>query len=128
MVDSIFVYGTLKSRNLPLGLSLMSDAVFVTESATSECLFDMYDHGPFPSVCFGGSSYVAGEFWKITESVLNVLDNIEGYPDFFHRQIIETQHGPAWMYYMPNKVSKAKQIIPDATNTVRWNKASSTFC
>jgi gamma-glutamylcyclotransferase (GGCT)/AIG2-like uncharacterized protein YtfP len=122
MINKVFVYGTLKRHNGVRGMNLMVDATFISETKSKDPLFDLYDLGSFPAVQPGGTSYIQGEIWEITNDVLDVLDHIEGYPNFYNRQIIETDNGPAWMYYIADAHKmRTQKIQPDKHNIVKWN-------
>ena len=121
MINQVFVYGTLKSGNGIRGMNMMADADFVSEASTEDPFFDLYNLGNFPAAQPGGESYIKGEVWKITDQVLGVLDQIEGYPNFYNRQLIETTAGTAWIYYITDAHQMGKKIHPDTTNTVNWS-------
>lgn len=123
MIDTVFVYGTLQQGNEVRGLHLLDGAEFLGNTRTLDPLYDMYCLGSYPSVQPGGSSYVEGEIWKVNSEIMDLLDEIEGYPHLYSRQIIETNDGPAWIYYMRDayKISR-KQILPDISNTLKWRK------
>lgn len=104
----VFVYGTLMSKaNTIRSLSKFgADAEFVSDTMTSSSSFEMLDLGHFPGVIDSASgNRVAGELWRVTNRVFKEMDIIEGYPDFYTRKMIPTDHGIAWMYYLPESAS-----------------------
>ena len=116
----MFVYGTLQS-NKCLNMARFPGARFLKQSRTVEQQFDMVDFGAFPGVVFGGASDVQGELWEIDQPTLCQLDHIEGYPDFYNRRIVETQHGPALMYYLRRAPHGATMLEPDPhTGLLAW--------
>ena len=126
-MNRVFVYGTLKSGNRIRGLDAFPGANFIGKDFTADEAFDMMDLGPFPAVIPGGRSYIEGEVWEVSAEVFDQLDEIEGYPDFYLRQIIETQnHGAAWIYYLLDDRG-ATRMQPDEKNILRWTHASHTI-
>ena len=100
----VFVYGSLmKKADTIRSLDKFGDtAEYVCDTVTSSSQFDMLNMGHFPGVVDSASgSRVAGELWRVTSKVFKELDRIEGYPDFYTRKMIPTEHGIAWMYYLP---------------------------
>ena len=120
-IDQVFVYGTLKAGNSIRGMDRLG-ADFVAEATTTEAWFDMVDFGPFPAVVPDGESYIAGEVWQVDNEIMEILDQIEGYPHFYKRQIIETTAGPAWMYYLTDGFDTDDVWLePDSRNVITWN-------
>lgn len=101
---NVFVYGTLmqKAGTIRSLSKFGPDAEFVSDTQTSSTEFSMLDLGHFPGVIDAMSgNRVAGELWRVTSEVFKQLDIIEGYPDFYNRKQVPTEHGIAWMYYLP---------------------------
>jgi len=122
----VFVYGTLmqKSGSIRSLDKFGLDAEFVSDTVTSSRQFDMLNLGHFPGVIDSASGYrVAGELWRVTNRVFKELDLIEGYPDFYTRKMVPTEHGIAWMYYLPESLHEDQftQKIPSNTQgVVSW--------
>ena len=97
----VFVYGTLKdgySNNYLLEQSrLIGEAVTPAE-------YTMHSVGAFPAVSEGGETAIVGEVWDVDGETFRRLDQLEGYPEFYDRRVINTTRGEAWMYYI-NDVS-----------------------
>lgn len=120
--NKVFVYGTLKKGNSVRGLDQFDGADFVGPATTTKAWYDMVDFGPFPAVVPGGDSYISGEVWEVNDEVMEVLDRIEGYPDFYNRQIVETTRGPAWLYYLTDGFdSEDVWLEPDNNNVLTWH-------
>lgn len=107
-MQTVFVYGTLKKdhgRSLHdmVGASLQGADITYPR-------FSMWNLGPFPAVSFKGSKCISGEVWLVNQDIMNYLDFIEGYPDFYSRERITTQEIPGshWIYYL-----HPQQINPD---------------
>ncbi len=119
--NKVFVYGTLKRGNSIRGLDSWGDAEFVGNAVTSKNKFTLYSLGAFPAVSKDGSDHIAGEVWSVDDDVLNTLDSIEGYPDFYNRMQVDTTQGLAWMYYIPNiKEYRNTQIKSDTNQIASW--------
>ena len=121
---NVFVYGTLMSkagtvRSLD---KFAPEAEFVSDTVTSSKQFDMLDLGHFPGVIDSASGHrVAGELWRVTSKVFRELDIIEGYPDFYTRKMVPTEHGIAWMYYLPESHHRYGTPITENTQgVVSW--------
>ena len=101
-MHKIFVYGTLKSGGQIRGLNQFGDgAVIVGKAQTVYPDYDMIDLGAFPGVVKGGTYKIQGEVWEVDDETMQDLDAIEGYPDFYNREVTMTTQGKAWMYYLP---------------------------
>lgn len=119
-INQVFVYGTLQRGNEIRGLDRMG-ADFIDTATTTQPWFHMVDFGPFPAVVPGGDSYIQGEVWKINKKIMDIMDQIEGYPDFYKRQIVETTSGPAWMYYLTDGFDGDDVWLePDQNNILTW--------
>jgi len=102
MSNKVFVYGTLKSGGEIRGLNQFGDgAVIVGKAQTVYPDYDMIDLGAFPGVVKGGTYKIQGEVWEVDDEVFADLDAIEGYPDFYNRELTATTQGKAFMYYLP---------------------------
>ncbi len=78
MIDSIFVYGTLKRRQLRA--SLWPCKPISVQPAIIRA--ELYDTGPFPAILVGQDN-VLGELWTFEQrnvsNTLHVLDEVEGF-------------------------------------------------
>ena len=102
MSNKVFVYGTLKSGGQIRGLNQFGDgAVILGKAQTVYPDYDMIDLGAFPGVVKGGTYKIQGEVWEVNDETMQDLDAIEGYPDFYNREVTMTTQGKAWMYYLP---------------------------
>tara|TARA_B100001564_G_C20024272_1_gene396003 strand:- start:6 stop:392 length:387 start_codon:yes stop_codon:yes gene_type:complete len=116
-MSKVFVYGTLKSGGTIRGLSGFGDgAVIVGKAKTTYPDYKMVDLGSFPGVLMGGTNYIQGEVWEVTDDVAEQLDAIEGYPDFYNKIPTETTEGKAMMYFLPKEYEKYPG--PEASNNI----------
>jgi len=96
----IFVYGTLK-RGFHNN-TLLSGAEFVGEATTVGGGFGMASNGSFPAVYRDPASEanVAGELYRVTPKQLERVDRLEGHPEWYSREPIQTTGGEAQAYFM----------------------------
>lgn len=91
----VFVYGTLKqgygnhrllTEAEKLGTAIVQDVT-------------LYDMG-FPVAIDSDGDFVTGEVYRVDdEETMQRLDWLEGYPSFYDRKLVDTEHGQAWMYF-----------------------------
>lgn len=123
MINKVFVYGTLKKGNTLRGIDKFGDAEFVGNATTTKSDYNMYTLGAFPAVTMNGEHSVTGEVWEVDQETFQVLDQIEGYPDFYDRSIISTTAGDAWMYHITDIGNfRAEQLSPTRTGVLAWIK------
>jgi len=122
----VFVYGTLKSGGELRGLDRFGDgATIVGKAKTVYPDYEMADLGAFPGVFLNGEYHIEGEVWEVDDDTMEDLDAIEGYPDFYDRQLTHTTEGKAWMYYLAGdtyksyKGERGNQVVEDG-DTLRW--------
>lgn len=120
VTQRVFVYGTLMKGNTTRGLDQFPGSKFVGSAVTSSSTYSMYDLGAFPAACLTGDNAIKGEVWEVDENTFHVLDRIEGYPTLYNRKIIDTSHGRAWMYYMPNIDQDRYATKINAHREVAW--------
>ena len=120
---NVFVYGTLMSKADSIRSldKFGPEAEFVSDTVTSSRQFDMLNLGHFPGVIDKASgNRVAGELWRVTNRVFKELDIIEGYPDFYTRKMVPTEHGIAWMYYLPENYYNYGTPITEKQGVLSW--------
>jgi len=57
-----------------------------------------------PWISNGGDTQITVEVYEIDEQTLQSLDWLEGYPNYYDRQIINTEFGEAWIYFIDNRL------------------------
>lgn len=106
-MNKVFVYGTLKSGGEIRGLNQFGNgAMIVGKAKTLYPDYEMSDLGAFPGVFLNGKFHIEGEVWEVDDEVMEQLDAIEGYPDFYSRQLTHTTEGKAWMYFLDKDTYK----------------------
>lgn len=89
------VYGTLRKGYG--NHRLLVNSKFLSEAKLRGT---MYSLGPFPAVSLHGNTDLKLELYEVDEDTLQSLDYLEGHPNFYMRQKVETSEGPAWVYTM----------------------------
>ena len=102
-MNKVFVYGTLKSGGEIRGLNQFGEgASIVGKAKTKYPDYEMSDLGAFPGVFLNGKFHIQGEVWEVSDKVLEQLDAIKGYPDFYNKQVVPTTQDKARMYFLPD--------------------------
>jgi len=97
---SIFVYGTLRRE---FGNHrFLKDAEFLGTARTKE-KYTMKVSG-IPYVSKEPTSHIIGEVYKVNEIELMNIDNLEGHPDWYKRELVQVvlytgEELEAWMYF-----------------------------
>jgi gamma-glutamylcyclotransferase (GGCT)/AIG2-like uncharacterized protein YtfP len=120
MTNKVFVYGTLKGGNQLRGMNKFANATLIDTATTSDAAYSLYDLGAFPAVVMGGNNRVQGEVWQVDEDIMQQLDYIEGYPEFYDRKQINTTSGVAWVYFIPN-IQEYHNVTAIAPEPLSWN-------
>jgi gamma-glutamylcyclotransferase (GGCT)/AIG2-like uncharacterized protein YtfP len=126
-MNKVFVYRTLKSGGKVRGLDSFGGSTIVGKAKTTYPDYEMSDLGAFPGVFLNGKFHIEGEVWEVDDETMDQLDAIEGYPDFYSRQLTHTTQGKAWMYFLDAKSYKdyagvrGNQVIEDG-DTLRWQR------
>ena len=108
----VAVYGTLKQgeRNH----SLLRDAEFVGVGQLDNIV--LYDLGPYPGARLEPSRGVEIEVYGVTASQFDRLDDLEGinprarFQGLYHRRVLSTALGPAWVYLYNHSVRGCARI------------------
>jgi len=108
MMQIIFVYGTLKEG---YGNNhLLEGAEFLGPGKTLE-KYSLYVSG-IPFVFKGKAvSHIYGELYRVKELTLKRIDRLEGHPEWYRRDEIQTvteegRNLTAWLYFYPEKRGK----------------------
>ena len=79
MPDYLFVYGTLRTSRVPVGLrGIIGSLVRLGRATTAGTLYDL---GPYPAAVFEGDRQIVGEVLELPDDprVLAALDDYEGF-------------------------------------------------
>jgi gamma-glutamylcyclotransferase (GGCT)/AIG2-like uncharacterized protein YtfP len=107
-MHKVFVYGTLKrgQRNS----HYLQNADFIGTFST-EAIFSMHAFDDYPAVCERGRHAIHGEIYRVSDTQLGVLDELEWYPDFYQRILIPTHYGDAWMYIVRAELCHRRTLL-----------------
>ena len=108
----VFVYGTLK-RHYGNHYRISDGGSLFRGQATIKGL--MFHIGGFPAVNLEEPWIeITGEVFDVSDKVLKSLDYLEGYPNHYDRQVIETPFGKAWIYvYTRKRIHEGMYVIPN---------------
>ena len=97
----VFVYGTLRK-----GFGnhyLLRDSKFIGYGITKE-KYSLYVDG-IPYVVKIPNTQIKGEVYEVDKHTLDELDELEGHPDFYRRELIDVivngKTIKAWIYFFP---------------------------
>lgn len=124
----VFVYGSLKNDFENHFWLEENVAKFVCNAFTSDNSFDMVSvKDSYPSVVKGDNK-ITGEIYEIDKNCLYALDYLEGYPEYYNRQLFsfDTKTNgkmEALMYIMNNNAISAykKYIKKESPRIIRDN-------
>jgi len=98
MMNRVVVYGSLKR-------GFGNHRLLETAEFVGPCVFrgTMYSLGGFPAVSLHGDTQIVGELYDVDDATLSRLDGLEGFRghgerNWYEREKIETNKGPAWVY------------------------------
>lgn len=93
----VAVYGTLKQGRG--NHALMRDSQLIGETRLAG--FIMYSAGGFPVVYRNIAESITIEVYEVDPQVVKLnLDPLEGHPNWYKREEVETSLGRAWLYIM----------------------------
>lgn len=105
----VMVYGSLK-KGFGNHDRHLSGAKFL---GTCETLpqYSLISLGSYPGVLKGGETMIQGELYEVTPKEFEGLDRLEGHPNYYKREVIETSEGDAWIYLLPKEEYSDKVVI-----------------
>lgn len=105
----VFVYGSLR-----IGFgnhsNFLGNSDFIGKAKTLP-QYSIFSLGPFPGVIKNGETSIQGEIYSVTEEELGRLDSLESHPNWYKREVIETDKGDAWIYLLDSERYGDKEII-----------------
>jgi gamma-glutamylcyclotransferase (GGCT)/AIG2-like uncharacterized protein YtfP len=119
-MNKVFVYGTLRYRG-SRSITTLGDTYYVGGAITKPD-WQLWDLGQFPALVPGGQDIIVGEVWEVDDELMRVLDQIEGYPTLYRRQLIETDRGTVWAYYMPDPEQYGGELITSEDGVIEWKE------
>lgn len=118
----VFVYGTLKEGWGNWGAYLENnDGARLLGRCRVTGALGLRDLGYFPCAVKtddGIDRSIVGEVYVVDNATLDALDGLEGHPDWYCREKVNTPWKSAWIYYMPDRgVEGASDFIESGI----WN-------
>ena len=116
--DLVAVYGTLREGG--------GNHVTMTHASGGKLLgkfwttpdWTMYTLGGYPALTEGGSDSVLLEIYRVKS--LKALDQLEGYPGYYDRKVIETPWGGAWLYIMDEDAIPLNTYPVDSGDWIKY--------
>lgn len=108
MKTLVFVYGTLRKGEVN---HYLLDSASYCGAHTTLPKFQMNDLGAYPGVTLGGTVSIVGEVYEIDRRQFAHLDQLEGYPQLYDRQLIPTEWGKAWIYLYRQSLMGRKPVV-----------------
>lgn len=116
----VFVYGTLRHGFGNHRLLLESNYL---GNHKTEPEYNMVSLGAYPAVLPNGITSIVGEVYEVNDEVFQRLDQLEGYPSLYDRMEINTNWGPAWMYFMNDQdLQRFRSRPADVVQSGDWRK------
>ena len=115
----LFAYGTLRKNFSNNYILATENAKFLEDDAIEN--FKMISMQAFPALVKVESGLVQGEVYEISDNCLKYCDRLEGYPNFYQREIVKTKNGhDVWVYYLP--------FIEEGDWKTYYDKSRLEFC
>ena len=97
-----------------------SDCLYQGYTTTLWPIYDLVDLGNFPTFKFHGNKRIAGELWFVSNRVLKKLDDIEGFPTIYKRDLVKLVNGvDAEVYYLNDKQWKMYKVVNNSNKIVK---------
>lgn len=107
--DLVAVYGSLRK-----GLGnhqVLGNSQHIGNTRLSG--FYMHSFGAYPYITHGSGTITAEVYAVESEQVAQSLDWLEGYPEFYDREQVQTEYGMAWVYFIDNENNNMHPLVPD---------------
>ena len=115
--DRALVYGTLKLGERNHRLIAHAAHHGTAETASGFRLL----HGDIPAADRGGEARIQGELVRVTGTQLARMDQLEGHPDWYRREIVTlADGGRAWIYLHPIPARVSRDRITER-GIARWS-------
>ena len=116
----VFVYGTLRSGQTYHDLLGGRTPISLVKTPP---YFELVSLGPYPAMMTQGHTAIVGEIYRVDESTMKTLDELEGHPDFYQRCPIDLPSvdlsGTVWTYVLPrDRFTRGARI--ESGDWVKW--------
>lgn len=88
--ELVFVYGTLLHGE---GNHRLLERTHRVGPGATEPRYQLVDLGGYPGLVAGGRTQVHGEVYRVDQTVLDRLDELEGHPGYYQRQRLRLADG-----------------------------------
>ena len=120
VVMKVFVYGTLKKGFGNNSLMESAEAKFICETTTKKEYY-LVSYG-IPYVVKETKEYprsirkmkgkIKGELYEIPEKNIGIIDDLEGHPNWYRRELVELENGEkAYLYFMDLDLEENKENL-----------------
>lgn len=116
----VFVYGTLKRGHGNNGLMETAGAKFICETTTKDeyylvsygIPYVVKDNKEYPRGIRRHKGKIKGELYDVPDKNIDILDDLEGHPNWYKRELIELENGEkAWIYFMDLDLEENKENL-----------------
>ena len=97
----VAVYGTLRKGEV--NHYLLGEGKYLGTINTAP-EYTMYNLGHYPCIKHEGNTSIEIEVYQISPRCMRGLDRLEGYPSYYNRELIPTEYGDAWIYFIRDVV------------------------
>jgi len=123
----IFVYGSLKQGQA--NHHYLTDGQLIQFTRTTRAAYSLISLGDYPAALPNGHAAIKGELYKVSQTCLQRLDELEENGKLYQRQLVELGAQPqtAWMYLLrADKVATLDLRITgfidtDQKTVLEWN-------
>lgn len=116
--NKVFVYGSLKASRH--NHHTLQGSIYLGKATTVDKWAMVGTDMPFPYCIeeYDGGQNVAGEVYEVDTRVMNKLDRLEGYPNFYDKKTIKVkdingEEVEAWIYYEEFQPYTDKDLIKE---------------
>lgn len=116
----VFVYGSLKQGR---GNASALDAATLLGRCVLRGNYALLNLGWYPGLVMdkGLNGAVLGEVYRINKETLDLLDMIEGHPNYYRRTKVLTPWKGAWAYFLPEDYLGQRPVVePSVADVSIW--------
>lgn len=112
----VFVYGTLKKGEC--NNRLLEHSQFISSATIRD--FTAINTPSFPyAIRTREAKMLHGEVYKITPTVLRILDSLEGYPNHYDRGTVDIVGKSCYIYFLPDS-PRVQNLKETYGTTYNW--------
>lgn len=88
---------------------LIQDSKYIGDGLTKP-EYTMVSLGGFPGVIKNGNNSIYFQVYELDDETFKRVDRLEGHPAFYKRDIIETEYGDVWMYFLDESYLEHEKV------------------